>query len=217
MSWGYLGSLAALGSIGLVMTLSVYFPLSAGLLSIAPIGIMALGSYTYAILLVDAALPAPAAFAVAVAAGTLVGFAVGLITVRLSGFSVAITTLGIAEVISIVVNNVAITGGSGGFSGIPNTSTPLVLGACAVFAVAGIGLLEATALGRQIRAMQADEIAARSVGISSRFIRLLTMTVSGLSCAVRASRNSRLRSLLPPNATPVRSSRLMKIRGPPSA
>ena len=61
MSLAYLGSLAALGAIGLVMTLAVYFPLSAGLLSVAPIGIMALGSYAYAILLVDAGFPAPAA------------------------------------------------------------------------------------------------------------------------------------------------------------
>ena len=158
MSLAYLGSLAALGAIGLVMTLAVYFPLSAGLLSVAPIGIMALGSYAYAILLVDAGFPAPAAFALAVALGTVAGFIVGLVTVRLSGFSVAITTLGIAEVIYIIVNNVSITGGSGGFSAIPNTSTPPVLAACALFAVAGIGLLESSVLGRQIRAMQADEM-----------------------------------------------------------
>ncbi len=44
-----------------------------------------------------------------------------------------------------------------------------------------------------------------------------TTTVSGCSAMVRARRNSRLRSLLPPNATPVRSSRLMKMRGPPRA
>ena len=43
-----------------------------------------------------------------------------------------------------------------------------------------------------------------------------TMTVSGSSDMVRARRNSRLRSLLPPSAMPVRSSRLMKMRGPPS-
>src|SRR3984957_19965042 len=44
-----------------------------------------------------------------------------------------------------------------------------------------------------------------------------TTTVSGCSAMARARRNSRLRSLLPPNATPVRSSRLMKMRGPPRA
>jgi len=183
MNWAYIGSLAAIGAINLLMALSVYVPLSAGLLSVAPIGLMALGAYALAIAMA-AGVPTPLAFVLALAVGSAAGLVVGLLTVRLTGFSVAITTLGIAEVIYTVINNASATGASAGFSNISPISSPIVLTACTLAALAGVVVLESSIFGRQIRAVQLDEIAARSVGISATMIRLFTMTASGLLAAL---------------------------------
>ena len=53
----------------------------------------------------------------------ILGFLIGLPTLRLKGDYLAIATLGLGEIIRIVIMNIEYVGGAAGFKGIPHNTT----------------------------------------------------------------------------------------------
>jgi ABC-type branched-subunit amino acid transport system permease subunit len=93
------------------------------------------------------------------------GVIVGLPTLRLRGDYLAIATLGMAEIIRIVIQNARPLGGALGLSGIPKyTSFPWLYGV-AVVTVFVIWRLAYSAKGRAIMAVREDEVAAAAIGV----------------------------------------------------
>src|SRR5690606_23976452 len=84
-------------------------------------GTFAVGAYTSALLTKGTGVPVPIGFLAAMVAGALVGLVVTLSTLRLREDYLAIVTLGFAEVVRIVASNeIWLTGGTDGISGIPS-------------------------------------------------------------------------------------------------
>ncbi|MFB7876653.1 ABC transporter permease [Nocardia sp. NPDC056064] len=165
---------------------------SAGQLVIGQAGPIAIGAYTSAVLTVNHDWPFLAA---ALAGGVLAAVLSSILAAplwNLNGHYVAIATLGIGIVIVAVIRNwESLTRGSYGIFGIPvpsilghefteNTEVyllDLVFLAITLAVVVGI---QRSRLGVALRAVGADEVAARSSGIPVRDYKALAFAISAL-------------------------------------
>src|SRR5690606_22291358 len=84
-------------------------------------GFFAIGTSASALVTKGTGVPVPVGLLAAMAVGALVGLVVTLSTLRLREDYLAIVTLGFAEVVRIVASNeIWLTGGTDGISGIPS-------------------------------------------------------------------------------------------------
>jgi branched-chain amino acid transport system permease protein len=95
------------------------------------------------------------------------GLVVGLPALRLRGDYLAIATLGMAEIIRIVIQNSRPLGGALGLTFIPKGTNFVWLYGCVIVTVVCVWRVAYSARGRVIMAVREDEIAASSVGIST--------------------------------------------------
>jgi len=103
-----------------------------GQLALGHAGFMAVGAYVSALTAVAIRTNIPGmpdllilliSLAIAALFAGLTGIAIGVPALRLRGDYLAIITLGFGEVIRVIINNIGITGGAQGFTGIPKIST----------------------------------------------------------------------------------------------
>ena len=148
-----------------------------GMVNLGLAGFYAVGAYATAIATVRGHLPIVAGIVLAVVASAATGVAVSAITVRLRGDYLAIVTLGFAELVRLVATNeVKLTNGSDGISGVPGPlreqlgplgfdALSLVIAAATVVVV--FALLQRLAFspyGRVLRAIRDDEQVTRVAG-----------------------------------------------------
>ena len=122
-----------------------------------------------------------AALAGLVASG-LTGFLVALPFLRLQGDYLAMATLGFGEIVVTVLKNVEVVGGTRGFKDIPKLTSPvalwITLGLVALF----LHRFYKSPAGYAVRATRDDEIAARSLGISTSRAKVMAFAIgTGLS------------------------------------
>jgi branched-chain amino acid transport system permease protein len=179
----------------------------AGMVNLGLAGFYAVGAYASALLAVRWHWPVPLAWAAATLVSAALGSVVALITARLRGDYLAIVTLGFAEVVRLIASNeIWLTGGTDGISGIPGpghgTLSPLganILWFCLVWlvvALAGYGLarLSAAPFGRVLRAIRDDETVAQVAGKRTLSCKVQAFTVGagvlGLAGALYAHYNA---------------------------
>ncbi|MET0486639.1 MAG: branched-chain amino acid ABC transporter permease [Candidatus Rokuibacteriota bacterium] len=166
--------------INVILALSLYFPLSAGQLSLGQGGFMAIGAYLASWLTATLGWPWPLAFAGAAAAAGLVGALVGLPALRVRGIYLVLLTMAFGEIVRVFFLNFGPTGAAQGFRGMPFVTTlPLV----AVLAVAVAILAARTAasrMGRAFAAINRDELAAEVMGIDVTRAKLASFTVGAV-------------------------------------
>ena len=147
-----------------------------GIVNLGLAGFFAIGAYTSAMATKWGGLPIPLGLALAMLAAALAGLVVTFSTLRLRDDYLAIITLGFAEVLRIVANNeVRLTGGSDGISGIPGglprssgmTYALVWLGIVTVLALLNFAALRRLATspwGRALRAIRDDAVVAAVAG-----------------------------------------------------
>jgi branched-chain amino acid transport system permease protein len=158
-----------------------------GQLSLGHAGFLAVGAYATGILLL-AHVPLP----LAIAGGTLItalfGWLVGFPALRLRGDYLAVVTLGVAEIVRVVINNLGgLTGGSAGLRNIPGYAENILINNQGAFLWIFPAVLLATALvsnlisssqGRALVSIREDEIASQSMGVNVFGMKLMSFTVS---------------------------------------
>lgn len=169
---------------------------AAGQTSLGHAGLLAIGGYTSALLAMRMGWPVELAI---LAAGVLTaGLAVLLVApaFRLRGHYVAIATLGIGEIVTLVILNwEGLTNGPIGLPGVPPLSlfgAPLLstraiywLSLGALLAVLAAQLrLDRSHLGRTFRAIREDEVAAQSYGVSLNRYKGLAFAFSGFAAGL---------------------------------
>ena len=161
----------------------------AGYVNFGSAGFFAIGVYCSIALIKSLDVPLPILIlAGAVAAGT-VGFAMGYLTLRLRGVYFAIATLALAIVLETVVANWGYVGGAAGTfvmrprdvmffdSYIEYLFVVMLL--IAAVAVVVARTTELSRLGRGLRAIRDEEIAAECMGVPTLKLKLVAATVSG--------------------------------------
>src|SRR5262245_35021678 len=144
-----------------------------GQFSLGHAGFLAIGAYVSAActMFVWPQAPAPIALALALLAGgfaaALAGLAVGIPALRLRGDYLAIATLGMGEIIRVVILNTEAVGGARGMFGIPVLAGFFSVYACTVTCVVVIWRLAYSTKGCAFFAIREDEIAAAAMGIDT--------------------------------------------------
>lgn len=147
-----------------------------GMVNLGLVGFFAIGAYAAALLTRDGGLPAFSGPVIGLLAGAAVGLVITLSTLRLRDDYLAIVTLGFAEVVRIVASNeIWLTGGTDGISGIPSLFSrtggltfhlqfmALATALCLVAALV-ITRLARSPWGRVLRAIRDDQIVASVAG-----------------------------------------------------
>jgi branched-chain amino acid transport system permease protein len=182
----------------------------AGMLNVGVAAFFAVGAYTSAILtsgdsaghLGGFGLPWPLGFLGAMAIAALLGLLIGLVTLNLRSDYLAIASIGIAEIVRLVLKNEEwLTGGVRGISGIPRPLDQLVEGQNVILLLGLVLLLIAIVYwgleriyrspwGRVQRGIRDNEAAARAMGKNSLAFRLQAFVIGcalmGLSGALYA-------------------------------
>lgn len=167
-----------------------------GMVVLGQAAFMGLGAYGSALLMTGLALPWWLALPLAIVATGAVGAALGLVSTRIKGHYLAITTLGLNEIFRLVVLNESwLTGGPFGLRDIPVLGLPIMGGGPAQQLYIPIFLLMlglyafairvyGTAFGRQMRAIRDDDLAAESMGVNSRRVRVLSFAMCSIFGAI---------------------------------
>jgi len=169
-------------TIGINILLAVSLNLITGFtgqFSLGHAGFMAIGAYATA--LMTKAYPTVWGFLCGLLLGAciaaVVGLLVGLPTLRLRGDYLAIATLGMAEIIRVLLVNFNFTNGAAGLSGIPRFVNWTWLFIFVVGAILLIGNFIRSMHGRDLIAVREDEIAASSIGVNSLRAKTLAFVV----------------------------------------
>ena len=183
----------------------------AGQLVIGYVAFFAVGAYTFSLL----TSPEPhalmwnfwIALAMGVVAAAIAGLLIGLPILNLRGDYLAIVTLGLAEIIRILLKSDMMTDYTGGPRGLQKVGGPTLLGntfssdidfmyliIVAVLVVTFIAhRLQNSRTGKAWYAINLDETVARATGVNAYGSKLLALTISaaiaGLAGALFASRN----------------------------
>lgn len=144
-------------------------------------GFMAVGAYVSGMLTKFVGWPIWLGIICGAAAGALVSIPIGLPTLKLKGDYFAIATLGFAEAVRLVLENLQeITGGARGIPGIPTMSSPVPVLIISVIVYILIRFYVASSHGRKCIAIREDEMAASCIGINAPRMKTISFFVNGL-------------------------------------
>ncbi|MDQ7904809.1 branched-chain amino acid ABC transporter ATP-binding protein/permease [Phytohabitans sp. ZYX-F-186] len=178
--------LYALLAIGLGLAMGI-----AGQINLAQVAFFGVGAYVTAILTTKSGWGFWAAAVVAILAAAAIGLLVGTPALRMQSHYLGIVTLGLALAFTNWVTNSHLAGGAEGITGIPRPQLPGVdlsseylfyYVELIVFAVAlafGIFVVR-TPLGRRMRAMRDDALAAGAVGVEVPMLRMTAFLFAGV-------------------------------------
>jgi branched-chain amino acid transport system permease protein len=166
--------------INVILALSLYFPLSAGQLSLGQGGFMAIGAYLASWLTATQGWPWPLAFAAGAVAAGVVGALVGLPALRVRGIYLVLLTMAFGEIVRVFFLNFGPTGAAQGFRGMPFVTTlPLVAVLAVVIAILA-ARTAASRMGRAFAAINRDELAAEVMGIDVTRAKVASFTVGAV-------------------------------------
>ncbi len=178
-----------------------------GQFSLGHAGFMAVGAYSCAAFVVYAGprLPFvdPIVFGLGLMVGAIAsgiaGLLVGLPSLRLRGDYLAIVTLGFGQIIISIIRNIEAVGGASGFSNLPKLSNLAWVYAMVIGCLLCVRNLADSNLGRSMRAVRDDEIAAEAAGIDTTRVKVLAFVVSAMWAGVAGGLQAHYLQLAHPN------------------
>ncbi|GAA3971323.1 branched-chain amino acid ABC transporter permease [Thermobifida alba] len=185
--------------IGLVLALSIQFPMRMGVFSFTGAGSYGLGAYLAAILVIDHRFPALAAIAAAMAVSLVVSVLLGLLVQQLDGLYLGMATIAFCLIVSVAATAGGdLTGGPTGRFGAISDFTSGHIYVIAVAALLLVALTEFGRVGRRIEAVREDPELAAAVGINVRAYRLAAFAASGLLGGCAGAMNLLARTTITP-------------------
>lgn len=196
-----------------ILTLGFYviFGLT-GIFSVAQAAFWGIGAYTSALLSTDAGLPVWIGIAAAPLVAASAGVLLGLPTLKLKSHYLTMATIGFAEVVrQLMINWEWLTHGPTGIRAIPAPSLgPLSLEpyrayyyltlACVALVAAGVLRLRASRLGRGMRTILDDEVAAEATGVDVTGLKILAFALSAFCAGLAGALYAHLQRYVSPDA-----------------
>jgi branched-chain amino acid transport system permease protein len=198
--WATYSTLILTVGTNVLLALSIYLTLAAGLLTVANAAFMGIGAYTAALLSINLEI----SFGIALLAGMLfpvvVALAIGRATLKLSGVYLAMATLAFGEVVRIVILNAEdLTGGALGLNDIPQlTAWHHVAAACAL-ALYLLLRMARSRVGRLMTAISQDETATELMGVDVSAYKLFTFALGAALAGLAGGLNAHLTFFISPN------------------
>lgn len=170
--------------INTVLALSLYLPMSAGQLSLGHGGFMAIGAYASAVCTARLGWPLLAGLAAGGLAAAVAGSAVGFPALRIKGVYLIILTMGFGEIVRIFFLNFEPTGGASGLGGLRHDTTLPVVAAVAAAMLLCLARFRHARIGRALRAVQEDELAAEAMGVNLTRVKVGAFALGALGGGV---------------------------------
>ena len=171
-----------------------------GQFSIGHAGFMAVGSYVGVVATTNFHLPFIVALILGAICAGILGFLIGLPTLRLRGDYLAIATLGLGEIIRIVIMNIEYVGGAAGFKGIPHlTNFAWVYGAMLI-TLFFIKNFVNSSHGRACIAIRENEIAAEAMGVNTTKYKVMAFTIGAAFAGIAGGLFAHQFYLISPNS-----------------
>ena len=148
-----------------------------GQFSLGHAGFMAVGAYVGVVLTTNFHVPLILALVCSAASAGFLGFLIGLPTLRLRGDYLAIATLGLGEIIRIVIMNIQYVGGAAGFKGIPHLTSFAWVYFLMLFTLFFIKNYVNSSHGRACIAIRENEIAAEAMGVNTTRYKVTAFTI----------------------------------------
>lgn len=171
-------------AVGLNLILGV-----SGQFSLGHAGFMAIGAYSVGVIYTE--YPTVGGFFAGLIVGlllsALVALVVGIPTLRLKGDYLAIATLGVAEIIRVIITNMKITNGAAGLNGIPLFDLiPMWMFVFIIVVVSTILTLNfvRSSAGRATLAVRENEIAAESMGVNTTKYKVLAFIIGAMTASI---------------------------------
>ena len=165
--------------INALLALSLSVSLQAGQLALAQAGLAGIAAYASAIASMQLGWPLPLSLLFGIGMSTLVAAALAYPVRKLRGIFLAIATIGFGEIVRVFANNLAITGGAEGLSGIPNDiGTPAIYG-CLIAVGIALWLMSRTKFALAVALTREDDAAARGVGVDVGLTRFASLCLGG--------------------------------------
>jgi branched-chain amino acid transport system permease protein len=165
-----------------------------GQVSFAHAAFAGIGAYTSGILAAKLGLPPLLGLPIGVAIAAVLGLGLGALCIRMGGIYLSLTTLGFSEILRIIVHNeYEVTRGTMGLKVPPlwgeysKTLSFYVMLVAALLMVWLIRRILRSDLGTSFRAVQNDEVAAASVGISVVRVRVIAFVITGAMAGLAGS------------------------------
>ncbi|MER1954576.1 MAG: branched-chain amino acid ABC transporter permease [Desemzia incerta] len=172
-----------------------------GQFSLGHAGFMAIGAYTAGI--ITKYFPTYTGLFLGILAGvvltSIVALIVGIPTLRLKGDYLAIATLGVAEIIRIVIVNMqSVTNGAAGLSGIPYLSKWPLIYVFTVLTILLVANYTQSSPGRATIAIREDEIAAESMGVNTTKYKTIAFILGAATAAIGGALHASYFSVIRP-------------------
>ncbi|MCP4143270.1 MAG: branched-chain amino acid ABC transporter permease [Chloroflexi bacterium] len=196
--------------INVILALSIFITLYAGIFSMANVGFMALGAYTGVICTQNFGLPLWIGLIAGMLASGVCAYLLGLPILRLHDIYLAIATIGFGEIVRIFLLNfdnflsfiygteVVLTGGALGIKGIPKISETWYLLAFIAFILLIFHLLGRSRFGRVLIAIREDELIAGGMGIDIVKIKSAVFVLSGVLAGAAGVFSAHLTRIISP-------------------
>ena len=171
-----------------------------GQFSLGHAGFMAVGAYVGVVATTNFGMPLIVALILGAAAAGVLGFLIGLPTLRLRGDYLAIATLGLGEIIRIVIMNIEYVGGAAGFKGIPHHTNFAWVFFVMLFTLFFIKNFVNSAHGRACIAIRENEIAAEAMGVNTTKYKVTAFTLGAAFAGVAGGLFAHCFYLISPNS-----------------
>ena len=155
-----------------------------GQFSLGHAGFMAVGAYVGVVLTTNFQMAFPVAILAGGLTAGLLGALIGLPTLRLRGDYLAIATLGLGEIVRIVIINVPYVGGAAGFKGIPHHTDCTWVFCLMLVTLFIIKNFVNSRHGRACLAIRENEIAAESMGVNTTRYKVLAFSIGAFFAGV---------------------------------
>ncbi|MFA7403826.1 MAG: branched-chain amino acid ABC transporter permease [Pelobacteraceae bacterium] len=185
-----------------LLAMSMYFPLTAGQLSLASPGFYSLGGYIAAVMATadyfapwrDALgwMMFPLEWLIAALASALLALLVGIPALRLRGIYLALATIAFVEILRVLCLNLEITGGAIGIFGVPQLFESRwgyiwTFGPLLVITLIFSSRLERSRVGRAFKAIREDELAAGAMGVNPTYYKVLAFVIGAVLAGIVGS------------------------------
>lgn len=187
----YIATLLTLSGIFIIVALGLNLISGfTGQLALGHAGLMSMGAYTTAVLIMQFHVPMIIAIFMGGAMAALFGLVIGAPTLRLKGDYLAITTLGFGEVIRVILVMLEkYTNGAAGLYGIPpfyesddlQTNYIVKFIWVYVFVIGAIIIVKNlinSSTGLALKSIREDEVASNAMGINTSYYKIMAFTVS---------------------------------------
>ncbi|MBR1729467.1 MAG: branched-chain amino acid ABC transporter permease [Selenomonadaceae bacterium] len=171
-----------------------------GQFSLGHAGFMAVGAYVGVVCTTNFGMPLIVALIAGAAAAGLLGFMIGLPTLRLRGDYLAIATLGLGEIIRIVIMNIEYVGGAAGFKGIKHLTDFTWVFFIMLFTLFFIKNFVNSTHGRACISIRENEIAAEAMGINTTKYKVMAFTIGAAFAGIAGGLFAHQFYLISPNS-----------------